>query len=639
MTPSSDASKPSSAARRSLCFPVWIACLLLVLGYLLVSFTPLPSVVFLFWALALGYGHWRLSRETSNSGDTSELLETIPDLHYRFPETGSDDTQRLHIALNKLLQTCQNERMEGEVRAARKAESAHRTKVKVERLVAYLKESLDSLGDALVLIDDSASSVLFANRTARTWLEPDETRPLAGVTTSDFIDRGRLLFDQTEAWDSLWDVCLEHPEQQIEVDFHIREPQERILSVLSAPVRRQRTTVIGRLVLIRDLTHARQMERGLREAQKMEAVGQLAGGIAHDFNNILTAIRGSLTVIEMDIEDGTDPAGDIKTGMDACDRAAHLVSQLLGFSRKSQLTLANVDTNKVVSEIVPLIKYTLKTNIDLRMDLADQSLPIKADSNQLDQVVMNLCVNARDAMPDGGRLQVRTFMADLKQADCALSGDAYPGRFAAIEVSDTGTGMSEEVRLKIFEPFFTTKEPGKGTGLGLATSYGIINQHGGWIACDSVLGRGTTFTMYFPIDGKVEEVHLPANGEAPPAKIVLVVDDEEAVRRLTCRILQRKGYATHEAEDGIQAIEYLKAAQRKPDLMVLDLTMPHLTGAETWRTMIEEKLQIPVIVCSAYSNEISKIAEADGPRPDDFITKPFSPPDLIRSVRDLIGKS
>ena len=591
------------------------------------------------WGGAVFLGLWlHLRRGMQRLRRATEQVATMRDLSGRLTSSALGEVDALTTAVNDLLDRMQRAEAEHQVLMARREESAYQAKAKVNRLVAYLKASLDAIGDALVLVDAQASTVLFANRTARSWLEHEGDDPLAGMEVGTFIERSGRLFDDPGSWASMWEVCEQDDEQELEVEFHVREPEQRFLSVFSAPVLRKRTTMVGRLWMIRDLTRQRQMEQTFREAQKMEAVGQLAGGIAHDFNNILTAIRGSLTVIEMDWQDGADPSEDIAAGAKACDRAANLVQQLLGFSRRSALQLERVDANKIVSEIVPLLKYTLKQDIDMLIELSEVPLLIEADPNQLHQVIMNLCVNARDAMPKGGSLRIRSKVLFLDEEDCHRSPDAYPGQFAAIEVADTGTGMTEDVRQRIFEPFYTTKEPGKGTGLGLATSYGIVNQHGGWITCESQPGRGTTFTIYFPVTG-VDADAVDQAGLDPLAepKHILVVDDEEAVRRLTCRILQRRGYETKEAEDGLEAIQYLKSVERKPDLMVLDLTMPRLSGAETYRRMIESEMRIPTIVCSGYSKEMSKVANGFDPKPDEFIHKPYQAPELLRCVRDIIG--
>jgi len=399
----------------------------------------------------------------------------------------------------------------------------------------------------------------------------------------------------------------------------------------------ERSSVQGRLLEAEEAL--RVSEARLRQAQKMEAVGRLAGGIAHDFNNVLTAIFGYADLL-MDSLDLLDPrradAAEIKR---AAERAAGLTRQLLAFSRKQVMQPRLVNLNTVVHEMGGMLRRVVGERIALRLDL-DQGLGhVTADPGQLEQVIANLGVNARDAMPDGGTLTIAT--ANVNAPGVAGAEDALPpgGPLVALTVSDTGTGMDEHVLAHLFEPFFTTKELGRGTGLGLATVYGIVRQSGGQIQVASRPGEGSTFTVYFPrVEADPRAASTTALPEPSPGgtETVLVVEDEAAVRHLCCRVLRAKGYRVLEAPHAEAALALVAAMAEPIHLLVTDMVMPGMGGPALAAQLVATRPTLRVLYITGYALEAIEqggdVAGADG-----LLQKPFSADQLARTVRELLG--
>jgi two-component system cell cycle sensor histidine kinase/response regulator CckA len=364
-----------------------------------------------------------------------------------------------------------------------------------------------------------------------------------------------------------------------------------------------------------DVTARKELEEQLRQSQKMEAVGRLAGGIAHDFNNLLTAIKGYGEFLLADLPENAGTHRDAQEIVAAADRAATLTRQLLAFSRRQTLAPQALYLNTVVKELEGLLRRLIGEQVELVVELGEEVLPVRADRGQLEQVVMNLAVNARDAMPDGGRLTIAT-----------------QSRHGSVElaVRDSGVGMAAEVRSHLFEPFFTTKEPGKGTGLGLATVYGIVEQSGGTIEVESAPGRGSTFTIVLP--AIAETLRAPEPAPVPPlasAGRVLLVEDEDLVRALVREVLERGGYDVLEAADAGEAIELAHSAD-DIDLLVTDLVLPGMSGSVLAERMARERPALRVLYTSGYV-DVSQDAA-------DVLEKPFTPEDLLRKVGELLGR-
>ncbi|MGI8435723.1 MAG: ATP-binding protein, partial [Chthoniobacterales bacterium] len=383
----------------------------------------------------------------------------------------------------------------------------------------------------------------------------------------------------------------------------------------------------------------RKSEEELRHSQKMEAVGRLAGGIAHDFNNLLTAIIGYAELIsEREHSDST-----IKQHSDlirkAGEQAATLTRQLLAFSRKQLLQPKVIDLNDLVVEMENLLRRVIGERFNLQTHSDAHRGTVMADPSQIEQVILNLGVNARDAMPTGGDLVIRTANVHLdRQRAPQISASLAPGDYVELSVTDTGAGMDEETKSRIFEPFFTTKGPGKGTGLGLATVYGIVRQSGGGISVESAPGRGSTFRIYFPLD--LSPVEVAQNVPQPIAKsknfeTVLVVEDEEIVRDLVCDVLSDQGYHVLCAQDGAEALRMARACEGQIHLLITDVIMPHMNGPELAHQLASARPEMKVLFVSGYSdNDIGHHGVLDVKI--ELLQKPFTPQTLARKVRDVI---
>jgi PAS domain S-box-containing protein len=384
-----------------------------------------------------------------------------------------------------------------------------------------------------------------------------------------------------------------------------------------------------------DITERKLLEAQLRQSQKMEAIGQLAGGIAHDFNNLLMVIRGHADMLSTVVQ---KPEANVQPILKATDRAASLINQLLAFSRMQVLQLQIIDLNEVVNELGNILPRLFSNNIETIIKLESHLGKVRADAVQVEQVILNLAVNARDAMPDGGKLVIRTANITTGPADRARIPAPLPGNYVALIISDTGSGMPPEVQARIFEPFFTTKEQGRGTGLGLATVYGIVKQSAGYIWVDSAPGRGTTFTVYLP------QVEPPPQriSERPTqtcashgTETVMVVDDEESIRDLATQYLTRCGYHVLTATDGADA-KRLAAEHTGPiDLLLTDTMMPHMNGRELVRAIRTVRPEIKVIYMSGYLEFNNNPLEgADGIY---YLQKPFGLDTLGQKIKTVLA--
>lgn len=401
---------------------------------------------------------------------------------------------------------------------------------------------------------------------------------------------------------------------------------------------------LGNISLIRgiarDITEHRKLEEQLRQAQKMESIGNLAGGVAHDFNNILTAIigYGHLAMRKMERDDPNRL--NIEQMLEAADRAAHLTKDLLLFSRKQPIHRKLIDLNEVIRKLEKFLIRVIGEDIALQSILHDEETPILADTHQIEQVLMNLATNARDAMPKGGALTVAIDQIRLDQQFINLYGYGKPGVYAMVTVSDTGEGMDEQTRQKIFEPFYTTKEVGKGTGLGLAVVYGIVRQHEGYINVDSEPGIGTAFRIYLPIiatGAAVEETTLSEERPEGGTETILLAEDNESVRNLTLTILKEFGYTVITAVDGEDAVNKYRENKESIQLLLFDLIMPKKSGKEAYEEIRKIRSEIKILFASGYSPDIvrDKASLGNGTA---IIFKPASPMELLKQVRMVLDK-
>ncbi|RJQ15092.1 MAG: PAS domain-containing sensor histidine kinase [Nitrospiraceae bacterium] len=408
----------------------------------------------------------------------------------------------------------------------------------------------------------------------------------------------------------------------------------------SYPMRNAEGDIVSVIEIINDVTEKCKLEEHLLQAQKMEAVGHLAGGVAHDFNNILTAIIGYTSVMQMKMRHD-DP---LRTNLDqilaSADRAAGLTQSLLAFSRKQTANPAPVNLNTVIEKTKMFLLRVIGEQIELKTELTDRELTVMADPVQLEQVLINLATNARDAMPGGGSLTISSELMKLDDEFILAHGFGEPGDYAFIFVTDSGIGMDAKTIERIFEPFFTTKEVGKGTGLGLSIVYGIVKQHNGYITCYSEPGKGTTFRIYLPTikSDKVREIKaaeavVPTGG----TETILIAEDDDAVRKFERQVLEGFGYRVLEAVNGEEAVETFMENMDRIDLLLFDFIMPRMNGWEAYEKIREARPDIRVLFASGYPEDY--IHKKEIPEKDvKMVLKPIPPTTLLKKVREVLDQ-
>ncbi len=430
--------------------------------------------------------------------------------------------------------------------------------------------------------------------------------------------------------------ALEQGRATIDQDLEIDLPDgtSRTLQSSVFPMHAADGSISGAIVLNTDVTNARRLEAQMRQGQRMESIGRMAGGIAHDFNNLLTVIVGCAE-IALQFGKGGDSTPEWEETLAAARRAAELTRQLLAFSRQQPVAPRIVDLSRVVRRVEALLRRVIGEDVRLMVDCSPETLPVNIDPGQFEQILINLAANARDAMPGGGTVSVRTTLHVVTQAEARRHPGLTPGAKVRLSVSDTGVGIPADIRNRIFEPFFTTKGPGKGTGLGLAMCYGTVKQAAGYIGVESAEGKGTTFWIYLPlVEGaitEVEEESVPRAERRDGSARVLLVEDEPAVADLTRRALEFGGYAVLVANNGTEALTILAELREPVDLLLTDVMMPDMRG-----TMLAKRVRVlypelPVMFVSGYP----------GPLEEEFksarlLAKPFSPGELLRQVGEAL---
>ncbi len=421
--------------------------------------------------------------------------------------------------------------------------------------------------------------------------------------------------------------------------FSVFEPHlNMFLEVRAMPRFDENKNLIGLIHIVRDMTEQKKLEDQLRHAQKMEAVGQLAGGVAHDFNNILTAVLGYGNLLNMKLKKDDPLKHNVEQIIRITERGAGLTQSLLVFSRKQIIDLKPVNINKVLETSINILPRLIRENIELKAELSKESLNIMADSIQIEQVMMNLASNARDAMPDGGNFSIKTEVININTDYIKTHGFGRQGKYAVLSITDTGAGMSNDIKDKIFEPFFSTKKMGEGTGLGLSIVYGIVKQHNGFIVVYSEKGIGTTFRIYFPLIKESKEYEAvaviePARGN----EVVLLAEDEDEVREPLKVILENYGYEVIEAVDGKDAVEKFKANKDRIKIMIFDVIMPKMNGKAAYDKIKAIKPDISVIFTSGYTEDTLQTKEIL----DEallFISKPVSPNNLLVKIREILDR-
>lgn len=391
--------------------------------------------------------------------------------------------------------------------------------------------------------------------------------------------------------------------------------------------------------VLHDITEYKRLEDQLRQSQKMEAVGQLAGGVAHDFNNLLMIIQGRTERIEERFPASDASHQDAHEIKEAAGRATALTRQLLAFSRKQVLQPKVLDMNHVVGEVGKMLHRLIGENIQIVLHTAPSLWPVKVDQGQIEQAVLNLALNSRDAMPTGGKVTIETRNLEFKEAQTGELSSLKPGKYVVLEVSDTGTGMDAETQGHIFEPFFSTKELGKGTGLGLASVYGLVKQSGGWVSFRSKLGHGTAFTIYLPEANGEAHSTLKPSQTAPTVhsqgETILVVEDEDQIRDMVCQYLQQNGYTVLHAKDGKEALEIAQRYRGTIQLLLTDVVMPQVGGHELAQSLRKLRPRCKVLFTSGYPDH-SALSDRPADRNAETLQKPYALARLAQKIREML---
>jgi PAS domain S-box-containing protein len=408
------------------------------------------------------------------------------------------------------------------------------------------------------------------------------------------------------------------------------------VSVSTAPMRAASGQIVGSMAIVEDLTERREAEERLRQAQKMEAVGQLAGGVAHDFNNQLMVIRGYSELLMQQHAGDPKARSQLEQILKAADQAGALNNQLLAFSRRQILQLKVLDLNQVIQDLAKTLGRLIGGDVNLQVQPSSKPALVKADLGQLQQVIFNLAMNARDAMPNGGQFSLALSHENI-DANAARHHGCSPGEYVSLTAIDTGAGIDPAILPHIFEPFFTTKEVGKGTGLGLATVYGVVQQSGGAIEVESQITQGATFRVYFPsVISKSISARPSTVGQLPRGtETIMLVEDERPLAIMEYEFLKGLGYTVLLAHDGGQAVKLLETLAKPVDLLVADMVMPNMTGAELARSMRLRQPHLKVILVSGYT-EHGPSARTAIPNDMDYIQKPYTLSVLVKKVREVL---
>lgn len=488
-----------------------------------------------------------------------------------------------------------------------------------------LRATFDGALDAMAVLDNAGQFIDINPSGCTLFGLPKE--PMLHRRISDFADPRA---DFEHAWAAFREKQHQRGEfRLIRADGSIRQAEYSATADL-LPDRH--------LLIVRDISERKRLEEQLRQAQKMEALGRLAGGVAHDFNNLLTAIT-SYSEMLLEALTADDPSRrHAEEIIRASDRAAALTRQLLAYSRQQVLAPQVLNLNTIAAGLERLLRRLIGEDVELATNLAPGLRRVKADPGQIEQVIMNLAVNARDAMPDGGKLTISTANVELDEAYAWAHVDVQPGAYVQLSVSDTGSGMTEQVRARVFEPFFTTKDVGKGTGLGLSTVYGIIKQSEGHIEVDSAPGVGTTFHVFLPqvIEPARPTMHaMPLARAMRGSETVLLVEDDDVVRALTRTVLERQGYTVLEACHGVEAMQICGRYDGPLHMILTDVVMPYMNGRQLYLQLARLRPGIKVLYMSGYTGgAIAQLGELQAEFA--FLQKPFPAEMLARKVREVL---
>lgn len=518
---------------------------------------------------------------------------------------------------------------EANQRLNREVDERKRTEEKLLKLTRVLEES-----PVAIIVTDINGNIEYANpkfsQISGYSYEEIEDRNLNILRSWDMSTDVYKEFWRTITSNNVWrgDLCSKRKDGNLFWTY-----------LMTSSIKNSQGQITGYMAIMEDISERRKLEAQLIQVQKLEGIGQLAGGVAHDFNNILTGIIGYAYLVYLNMQPDDPLKGYIKHIINYSEKATSITKSLLTFSRKQDTHLSNLNLNDLVSDFHKFLLRLVPENIDIRIQYSDRTLPVLVDQVQIEQVIMNLATNARDAMPDGGKFVITTGWVELADDFFKTHGYGKAGSYAEIHVADTGQGMDQQTREKIFEPFFTTKGLGKGTGLGMAIVYGIVKKHNGFITVQSEIGKGTTFRILLPIVVAVVKEEAAADSEIKPFKggkeTILIAEDEPGIRDLLTTILEEHGYAVIAAADGEEAVCRFHENMDKIDLVMLDGVMPKKGGKEACREIGSLKPEMKFVYMSGYTANIDEFQEIRNYEVH-FLQKPALPYDILKKVRDVL---
>jgi signal transduction histidine kinase len=587
--------------------------------------------------------------DSQGLGTIDSLSKAAPDVPVVVLTGDSDENTKVAAVLNGvqdfLIKGCTPAAMLSRVLCH--AVERQKVESRLRESEQFLRTTLEAL-PSLIAILDASGAVLMANHAWRLFAASENAAGIVVREGENYLGADPIPDDEKSAGFSAFitglRAVLENRQSRVDLEFHCHYAGEQHwFNGRATPFTSGDTSKV--IVSFDEITERKKTERALhesqeqmRQAQKMEAVGRLAGGVAHDFNNLLIPIIVYSELLLEEFSSNDAACRSLEEILKAGHSAKKLVHQLLAFGRKQPLDIKILKINAVIKDFEGLLQRTIREDIQLRMVLAPDLPSIKGDIGQLEQILVNLAINAQDAMPGGGTLTIETADAIIDDAFAAGYRSVNPGRYVMMSVSDTGHGMTEETQAQIFEPFFTTKERDKGTGLGLATVYGIVKQHGGNIWVYSEPDEGTTFKIYLPV---TKGVAIPAIKNQPGRRnlngteTVLVVEDEAAVRDLAVNILKRYGYKALSAACGVEGLKIMEAYHEPVHLLLTDIVMPKINGAALYEKAVQINPGLKVLYMSGYTDDVilqSGAVEEGAP----FIQKPFALLDMVNKIREIL---
>ncbi|MBU1241444.1 PAS domain S-box protein, partial [Myxococcota bacterium] len=588
-------------------------------------------------------------------GYTPEELRGLTFMDITHPEDTARDLENMELLLQNKLQTYKTEKRylpkDGRilwvlvtVGCVRNHDGSIRDFITVIEDISERKRAEEERERLVLAVEQSSDSIVITDTEGRIQYTNPFFQKITGYSRAEALGQNpRVLksgMHDTGFYESMWETLLRGDTWSGRIVNKKKNGELYTEESVISPMIDTHGTTINYVAVKRDITRAIELEQQFYHSQKMESVGQLAGGIAHDFNNLLQAILGYGELAMIDAAPESEQGKNIEEAQKAARRAVSLVRQLLAFSRRQVLEMVDADLNTVVSDMAKMLRRIISADIALQLQLDADLGSIRADVGQIGQILTNLCVNARDAMPNGGTLTIRTANVLFREEKSLRPSWAMPGRFALMSISDTGHGMDKETLEHIFEPFFTTKEQGKGTGLGLSTVYGLVRQHNGFTHVESEPGTGTIFHVYLPITDSTITAREQGTDSTTHAgtETILLAEDNPFVRELAQTILEKAGYRVFSAVDGVEALEIFNSLQGGVDLAILDVVMPRLGGRETYDALRARSPELPVVFASGYSTEsIHKDFILD--EGISLLAKPFNRNELLTRIRDELDRT